>query len=381
MVKLAAFVAPYLLEATARFVDGAARLPGVALGGHHARLARRPAATRPRARRGPLAGRRRVRSEQLVGCRARPVRQAGRPGRAPPGGPGAAAGAPRPGPRGAGHRGHARRTSPRTSATSRNEDVLRAAGLPCARHALVRRPRARAASPDRGRLPAGGQAAGRRRRDSTFRLDDERRARRAGGRPRRRRRSTRRCWRSSSPATSTPSTASPSAGRPSGTRSPPTGPRRWRCCATPGCSGPCCCRGEIDGPEFAAIREAGPAALRALGMDTGCRTWSGSGAPTGASRSRRSGRGRPAPSITSAISFAHDLDFYAAWAEADDQRRVRPAGAAVRGRRRLPARHGRGACVAVHGLEDLQAEIGPLVVEAALPRPGQAPTGTYEGEG
>ncbi|MGH7541753.1 MAG: ATP-grasp domain-containing protein, partial [Gemmatimonadota bacterium] len=35
----------------------------------------------------------------------------------------------------------------------------------------------------------------------------------------------------------------------------------------------------------------------------------------------------------------------------------------------------------VHGLDDVRRELGPLVVEARLPRAGHAPTGTYEGEG
>jgi hypothetical protein len=35
----------------------------------------------------------------------------------------------------------------------------------------------------------------------------------------------------------------------------------------------------------------------------------------------------------------------------------------------------------VHGLDALQHELGPLVVEARLPQPGQMPSGTYEGEG
>jgi hypothetical protein len=36
---------------------------------------------------------------------------------------------------------------------------------------------------------------------------------------------------------------------------------------------------------------------------------------------------------------------------------------------------------AVHGLESIAAELGSLVVEAHMPQPGQAPSGTYEGEG
>jgi hypothetical protein len=32
-------------------------------------------------------------------------------------------------------------------------------------------------------------------------------------------------------------------------------------------------------------------------------------------------------------------------------------------------------------LKEIARELGPLVVEAKMPQPGQAPSGTYEGEG
>jgi len=35
----------------------------------------------------------------------------------------------------------------------------------------------------------------------------------------------------------------------------------------------------------------------------------------------------------------------------------------------------------VRGLEEAQEELGGLVVEAQLPKPGQPAAGTYEGEG
>ena len=36
---------------------------------------------------------------------------------------------------------------------------------------------------------------------------------------------------------------------------------------------------------------------------------------------------------------------------------------------------------AVHGVEQLQRELGNLVVEARLPQPGQPASSSYEGEG
>ncbi len=36
---------------------------------------------------------------------------------------------------------------------------------------------------------------------------------------------------------------------------------------------------------------------------------------------------------------------------------------------------------AIRGIEEAQREVGDLVVEAKLPKLGQSPSGTYEGEG
>ena len=83
------------------------------------------------------------------------------------------------------------------------------AGVPCARHQLVRRRRRGAGVRRRGRVPVRRQAAGRRRARNTFRLDDADALRGwlAGAPPTP---DTRCCSRSSSSATSTPSTASSS---------------------------------------------------------------------------------------------------------------------------------------------------------------------------
>ena len=42
---------------------------------------------------------------------------------------------------------------------------------------------------------------------------------------------------------------------------------------------------------------------------------------------------------------------------------------------------GRGRVKAIHGLDEIQREIGPLIVEAKLPKAGDAPGPTYEGDG
>ena len=89
----------------------------------------------------------------------------------------------------------------------------------------------------------------------------------------------------------------------------------------------------------------------------------------------------PGAQFTTLLSYAHDLDFYRAWARlvAFDQFEppARPfaAGAAfLRGQ-------GNGVVRAVRGVEALRAELGSLIVESKLPRVGQTPSSSYEGEG
>ena len=81
-------------------------------------------------------------------------------------------------------------------------------------------------------------------------------------------------------------------------------------------------------------------------------------------------------------SLAHDFDLYRAWARLVIHDRFEPperkyaAGAAF-----LRAQ-GEGRRVArIRGLEEAQRELGEVVVEAKLPRPGQPRGDGYEGEG
>jgi hypothetical protein len=89
----------------------------------------------------------------------------------------------------------------------------------------------------------------------------------------------------------------------------------------------------------------------------------------------------PGAQITALMSYAHDFDFYAAWAElvvferwAKPERRFAAGAAFLRGQ-------GPGRVQAVHGVERAQREMGHLVVESKLPRRGQPRAESYEGEG
>jgi hypothetical protein len=115
---------------------------------------------------------------------------------------------------------------------------------------------------------------------------------------------------------------------------------------------------DVSGSEFAAIRDVGPRALRALGLGTGL---------THMEWFRR--------------KDAHDFDLYEAWARVvvtgefvPPERKYAAGAVYLRGR-------GAGRVRAIQGLSDAQREIGHLVVEAKLPKYGDAPRPTYEGDG
>jgi biotin carboxylase len=141
---------------------------------------------------------------------------------------------------------------------------------------------------------------------------------------------------------------------------------------------------EVDHPRYDDVRDVAFRAVGALGLQTGLShlEWFRLGDEQGGRVAvSEVGARPPGAQITTLISWAHEVDLYRAWArlmvrgEFDPPPRRYAAGAAyLRGQ-------GSGRVVAVHGLDRAQAELGPLVVEAKLPRPGQTPSGSYEGEG
>jgi hypothetical protein len=91
----------------------------------------------------------------------------------------------------------------------------------------------------------------------------------------------------------------------------------------------------------------------------------------------------PGAQIMTVMSRAHDFDAVAAWARlmVFDEFSAPPRRYAV-GAAYLRGQGNGGARVkAVHGLDQVERELGSLVVDFKLPTPGQAPTGSYEGEG
>jgi biotin carboxylase len=138
---------------------------------------------------------------------------------------------------------------------------------------------------------------------------------------------------------------------------------------------------ELDDPRYDAIWEVGPAALRALGVRDALTHMEWFRRPDGSVAVSEVAARPPGAQISSMLGYVHDVDFYRVWAELvilgsfEVPERQYAAGTAyLRGQ-------GRGRVRAVHGVDELQREIGHLVVESRLPELGQPASSSYEGEG
>jgi biotin carboxylase len=138
---------------------------------------------------------------------------------------------------------------------------------------------------------------------------------------------------------------------------------------------------EVEEPQYDDIRRAAFRALEVLGMGTGLTHMEWFRRPDGTIAISEVAARPPGAQITTVVSRAHDFDFVAAWARlmvfeefAAPPRKYAVGAAYLRGQ-------GSGRVKAIHGLDQVQREIGSLVVDARLPTVGQTPTGSYEGEG
>lgn len=138
---------------------------------------------------------------------------------------------------------------------------------------------------------------------------------------------------------------------------------------------------EVDAPLYDDIRGAAFPALRALGMETGLYHMEWFRRTNGTVAISEVGARPPGAQFTSVISWAHDFDLYRAWGRLvvhgmfDPPERRYAAGIAfLRGQ-------GRGAVARIQGLDQAQRELAGLVVEVNLPKRGTRPASGYEGEG
>jgi hypothetical protein len=139
---------------------------------------------------------------------------------------------------------------------------------------------------------------------------------------------------------------------------------------------------EVDASRYQAVRDAAPAALGALGLENGLSHMEWFELPDGRIAISEVGARPPGAQFATIISYAHDFDFYRAWARLMVHDRFDPpprryaVGAAY-----LRAQGSGDRVKVVHGLAQAHEDVGHLVVEAKLPQAGQMPSGTYEGEG
>jgi formate-dependent phosphoribosylglycinamide formyltransferase (GAR transformylase) len=139
---------------------------------------------------------------------------------------------------------------------------------------------------------------------------------------------------------------------------------------------------DISGADLADARELGFAALRALGQHSGFTHMEWFRRDDGSLAIGEIAARPPGAQFVRLMSLAYDADLYRAWARAivDDafdgpwERRWSTGCAYLRGM-------GRGRVVATDGLERAQELVGPLVVEAKLPAFGAQKSDSYEGDG
>jgi biotin carboxylase len=138
---------------------------------------------------------------------------------------------------------------------------------------------------------------------------------------------------------------------------------------------------EVDAPVYDDIRSAARTALDALGMTTGLSHMEWFRRADGRIAISEVAARPPGAQITTLVSRAHDIDFVLAWVRLmvfgtfEPPERKYAAGAAfLRGQ-------GQGRVRAVHGWDQVQRELGPMITDARMPAPGATPSPSYEGDG
>ncbi len=138
---------------------------------------------------------------------------------------------------------------------------------------------------------------------------------------------------------------------------------------------------EVESPEFDDIKAAAFKTLDTLGMTTGMSHLEWFRRQDGSLAISEVAARPPGAQITTLISRANDFDCVAEWGrmmifdEFKVPERKHAVGAAfLRGM-------GEGRVQQVIGVEKINAEIGHLITDAKIPKPGQEKSKSYEGEG
>ncbi len=138
----------------------------------------------------------------------------------------------------------------------------------------------------------------------------------------------------------------------------------------------------IDTPEFDGVQELGIRTVEALGLETGMTHMEWFRRDDGTLAIGEIAARPPGAQIVLANGFAHDVDMYRTWARlvVDDaidgpfDRKYAVGTAFLRG-------IGRGRVVNVTGVEEANKKVGHLVVRSSLPTRGTPRADSYEGDG
>jgi formate-dependent phosphoribosylglycinamide formyltransferase (GAR transformylase) len=138
---------------------------------------------------------------------------------------------------------------------------------------------------------------------------------------------------------------------------------------------------EVDDPAYDDIRAHGARALSVLGMDTGLSHMEWFRRRDGSVAISEVGARPPGAQFCTIISRAHDFDLYAAWARLvldgnfePPVRKYAAGGAYLRGQ-------GQGVVRSIHGLDQIDRELGHLITDVKLPEIGKPHAEGYEGDG
>ena len=138
---------------------------------------------------------------------------------------------------------------------------------------------------------------------------------------------------------------------------------------------------EVEDPQYDDIRDAAFRTLDVLGMRTGMSHLEWFRRPDGSIAVSEVAARPPGAQFTTLISRANDFDSLEAWARmmifdefSPPERKYAVGAAYLRGM-------GQGRVKAVHGLEQVDREVGHLITDAKIPEIGRQHGANYEGEG
>ncbi len=138
---------------------------------------------------------------------------------------------------------------------------------------------------------------------------------------------------------------------------------------------------EVEHPMYDDIKDAAVQALTVLGQTTGLTHMEWFRRADGSVAISEVAARPPGAQITTLISRANDVDFVGAWANlmvygefTAPERKYAVAAAFLRGQGSGVVRH-------VRGIDRVHEEVGAMVCDVKLPEIGQPPAATYEGDG